>query len=57
MAETTTLDYTYVVTGPYSDLYFGKMAIDEIGTFDVKAGRAVLLGTGDEKISFTSMNE
>jgi hypothetical protein len=51
------LHFTYVVTGPYSDLYFGKSGKGETGTFDVKAKRAVLLGTGNEKVAFTSMAE
>jgi hypothetical protein len=51
------LEFTYLVTGPYSDLYFGKSGKDEIGTFDVKAKKAVLLGDGKERVSFTTMAE
>lgn len=52
--NTKKLKVTYLVTGPYSDLYFGKSPESSGGTFDVKARKATLLGTGDEKISFTS---
>lgn len=51
------LEYTYLVTGPYADMYMGKSANDEVGTFDVKARRAVLLGDGDGKIGLTTMDE
>ena len=50
------LEFTYLVTGPYSDLYFGKMPKDETG-FDVKAKKAVLLGDGKARVSFTAMAE
>ncbi|KIX04655.1 uncharacterized protein Z518_05525 [Rhinocladiella mackenziei CBS 650.93] len=50
------IEHTYLVTGPYSDLYFGPMkARPEIGEFDVKAKKAVLLGDGDGPVSFTAM--
>ncbi|KAF2000364.1 NAD(P)-binding protein [Amniculicola lignicola CBS 123094] len=51
------LKATLLVTGPYSDLYIGKMSGDaaEAGTFDVKAKKAILLGSGDDKVSFTTM--
>jgi len=52
--NTKKLNVTYLVTGPYSDLYFGKSPESSGGTFDVKAKKATLLGTGDEKISFTT---
>ena len=51
------LHLTYLVTGPYSDLYVDKSRKDEIGTFDVKAKRAVLLGTGNEKVALITMAE
>jgi hypothetical protein len=51
------LHFTYLVTGPYSDLYMGASSKNEIGTFDVKAKKAVLLGTGNEKVAFTAMAE
>lgn len=50
------LEFTYLVTGPYSDMYFGKSG-DELGTFDVKAKKAVLLGDGKGRVSFTAMAE
>ena len=50
------LEHTYLVTGPYSDLYFGPfLANPELGSFNVKERKAVLLGTGDEEVSFTAM--
>ncbi|KAH8817426.1 isoflavone reductase family protein [Xylogone sp. PMI_703] len=52
------LKYTYVVTGPYADLYIGKIDNEKAkrtGNFDVKAREAILLGTGDEKVSLTTM--
>ena len=53
------LEYTYLVTGPYAELYIGKASGEQIkaGGFDVKNSKAVLLGTGDEKVSFTTMPE
>ncbi|KAL2415840.1 Reductase efuL [Exophiala dermatitidis] len=50
------LEHTYLVTGPYSDLYFGTLKTrPELGEFDVKAKKAVLLGDGDGPVSFTAM--
>ncbi|KAF1956602.1 NAD(P)-binding protein [Byssothecium circinans] len=51
------LHITYLVTGPYSDLYFGKLPgkAGEVGSFNPKEHKAVLLGSGDDKVSFTSM--
>ncbi|KIV88822.1 hypothetical protein PV10_08460 [Exophiala mesophila] len=50
------LEYTYLVTGPYSDLYFGMMKPKpEIGQFDVKNRKAILLGDGEGPVSFTAM--
>jgi len=52
------LEHTYLVTGPYSDLYFGAMKTKpEIGHFDVKERTAVLLGDGEGPVSFTAMAE
>jgi nucleoside-diphosphate-sugar epimerase len=45
---------TYLVTGPYSDLYFGQDPEPQAGTFNVKEKKATLLGTGEEKVSFTT---
>ncbi|OQU98483.1 hypothetical protein CLAIMM_04267 isoform 1 [Cladophialophora immunda] len=50
------LEHTYLVTGPYSDLYFGTMkARPELGQFDVKEKKATLLGDGNGPVSFTAM--
>jgi len=55
-ASVKRLEYTYLVTGPYADLYIAKSPGGlDIGTFDVKAKRAVLLGDADGMISFTTM--
>lgn len=52
------MEHTYLVTGPYSDLYFGAMKeAPEAGGFDVETGRAQLLGDGDMPVSFTAMND
>ena len=54
------LKYTYIVTGPYADLYLGKMGTEEmkgIGSFDVQGKEAVLLGSGEDRVSLTSMAE
>ncbi|KAF2129752.1 NAD(P)-binding protein [Dothidotthia symphoricarpi CBS 119687] len=51
------LKVTYLVTGPYSDLYFGTSPDARVGTFDVQGKRATLLGTGQEKVSFTTMRD
>jgi nucleoside-diphosphate-sugar epimerase len=52
--NTKKLKVTYLVTGPYSDLYFGASPEPRAGTFNVKEKKATLLGTGDEKVSFTT---
>lgn len=52
--NTQKLKVTYLVTGPYSDLYFGKSPEPKAGTFDVRARKATLLGTGEEQVSFTT---
>lgn len=52
------IEHTYLVTGPYSDLYFAAMKeCPEAGSFDVKLRQAHLLGDGDMPVSFTAMNE
>lgn len=49
---------TYLVTGPYSDLYFGPASTDDrVGSFNVTERKATLLGTGNEKMSFTTMKD
>ncbi|EME79629.1 uncharacterized protein MYCFIDRAFT_37493 [Pseudocercospora fijiensis CIRAD86] len=50
------LTYTYVVTGPFADLYVGSMPREpQLGTFDVHSRHAVLLGDGDGNIALTTM--
>ncbi|KAK5937846.1 hypothetical protein PMZ80_009975 [Knufia obscura] len=52
------LEHTYIVTGPYSDLFFGAMKeAPKAGGFDVETGRAHLLGDGEMPVSFTAMND
>ena len=52
------LEITYLVTGPFAEGYVGKASGDErSGSIDVKAKKAVLLGTGKEKISLITMPE
>ena len=58
MQKMKKLEHTFLVTGPYSDLYFGPMkGRPELGCFDVALKRAVLLGDGDGPVSFTAMIE
>ena len=51
------LEFTYLVTGPYPDMYMFKMPKDDVGSFDVKAKKAVLLGDGNGPVNFTAMAE
>lgn len=51
------LKITYLVTGPYSDLFFAPNKDPRIGSFDVRKKKATLLGTGEERISFTTMKD
>ena len=51
------VQYTYLVTGPYADGYIGRSRGARAGSFDVKERKATLLGTGEEKISLTTMQE
>lgn len=56
--EIKRLQYTYLVTGPYADGYIGKGFGDgRAGSFDVPARKAVLLGSGGEKVAMMTMNE
>lgn len=52
--NTKKLSVTYLVTGPYSDLFFGLSPESRAGSFDVRAKKATLLGTGEERVSFTT---
>lgn len=57
-AKTRKLKVTYLVTGPYSDLFFAPASKYEyVGNFDPKQRKATLLGTGNEEISFASMKD
>ena len=56
------LDYTFLVTGPYADgdpvLYLSpNYGATVTGSFDVRTKTAVMLGSGDLKIAFTTMTE
>jgi len=52
------LEHTYLVTGPYADGYIGKGWADKRGgSFDVKEKKAVLVGTGEEKVALTTMTD
>ncbi len=57
--EVKNLEVTYLVTGPYSDLFLGKTipGNEKAGTFDVQGKKAVVLGDGKEKVSFTTMKD
>lgn len=58
MATLRRMEHTFMVTGPYSDLYFGAMKEHpSAGGFDVEAGSAHLLGDGNMPVSFTAMND
>ncbi|KAK1818038.1 hypothetical protein LTR12_007563 [Friedmanniomyces endolithicus] len=48
---------TYVVTGPYAEMALTRMppAIEAAGSFDVHGKKAILLGSGDEPVSYTTM--
>ncbi|OKL64578.1 hypothetical protein UA08_00580 [Talaromyces atroroseus] len=51
-------EFTYLVTGPYIDLYIGKLSQNpHAGSFDVVEKKATLLGSGDEQVSFTTMKD
>lgn len=59
MSTVTHLDWTYLVTGPYSDLYFSEPLPGrfEAGGFSVRQNKACLLGDGKGRVSFTTMAE
>ncbi|KAK0263909.1 hypothetical protein B0A54_02587 [Friedmanniomyces endolithicus] len=48
---------TYVVTGPYAEMALTRMppAIEAAGSFDVHGKKAVLLGSGNDSVSYTTM--
>ncbi|TID18548.1 putative GTP-binding protein [Venturia nashicola] len=50
------VEVTYLVTGPYVDGYIGKPRADvRMGGFDVEKRKAYLLGSGKERVAFTTM--
>jgi hypothetical protein len=50
------LEHTYLVTGPYAEMYLmASPGNPAIGSFDVTAKKAHLLGDGKGKISLTTM--
>ena len=52
------LKYTFLVTGPYIDMYFSLLPIaPEAGGFDLAKKRAILIEDGAGKIGFTTMPE
>lgn len=53
------VEVTYLVTGPYVDGYIGAPNRGDVrlGGFDVKGRKAYLLGSGGEKVAFTTMTE
>lgn len=53
------VEVTYLVTGPYVDGYIGAPNRGDVrlGGFDVKGRKAYLLGSGGEKVAFTTMAE
>lgn len=56
MPTVKNLEWTYLVTGPYSDLYFGpNRGRPEMGSFDGRTQKAQLLGDGKGRVSFTAM--
>ncbi|PGH27550.1 hypothetical protein AJ80_00791 [Polytolypa hystricis UAMH7299] len=56
LREASSLSYTYVVTGPFADLYVTLgTAGPRGGSFDVKNKTANLLGDGNGRISLTVM--
>jgi nucleoside-diphosphate-sugar epimerase len=63
LAATQTLEYTYIITGPYANadrglfLSAAPTQTEASGSFDVKRKRAVLLGDPDAKINLTTMRD
>jgi nucleoside-diphosphate-sugar epimerase len=52
------LEYTYLVTGPYSDLYLGpSKPAQDAGAFVVPEKKAVLLYDGNGPVSLTNMTD
>lgn len=57
--HTTRLNHCYLVTGPYPHMWFSKTpdSLKETGSWDVANRSAVLLGDGETRIGFTTMDE
>lgn len=56
--EITKVQCTYLVTGPYIDMYLSLLpGVEAIGGYDVGAKKAVVVGSGDGAVGFTSMPE
>jgi hypothetical protein len=56
--EASGLEYTYVVTGPYASAFLtAGRGLPEIGAFDVKARKAVVVGDGKGAVSLTTVGE
>lgn len=53
------LEYSYVVTGPFAEMYLHfTPGLEEAGGWDVSRRKAVLLGEkGTERVSLTTMKE
>ena len=56
-AHVKNLSHTYVVTGPYPELFVSSFEDPKAVTFDIKSHKATIVGTGKEKIGFTTMPE
>ncbi|KAI0411909.1 hypothetical protein F5X98DRAFT_32121 [Xylaria grammica] len=47
---------TYLVTGPYIDMYFTLLpGLEAIGGYDARSKKAVLINSGEDAVGFTSM--
>jgi hypothetical protein len=60
--EAPYLNHTYVVTGPYAStekgtFFGGASSMPETGSFNVKDKKAVVIGDGEGRISFTTCPE
>lgn len=49
---------TYLVTGPYIDMYLTLIpGVEALGGYDVRSRKAVVVGSGNDAVGFTSMPE
>lgn len=55
--QTKRLKVTYVVTGPYFEMWLDDTCADQIGGFNIEKNEATLIGDGEGKIAFTTMEE